>query len=228
MNPARSSRDRSTGSAVEENMGLKRFLLGAIAISLAGAAQAASIPDPTGDFLPTYTGPHQADLDVTGLWVTFNSVTSSFQVQSTMAGMIDATLPGFYVIGVNTGTGTGPFGAIGAPNVVFNQVILLQKDGTAKLGATTLDPAVIAGNAFTLTVPLSLLPTTGFDPGHYGFSIWPRSSAVGGLPTISDFAPNNATLSPAPEPAAWAMMVSGFGMMGGAMRRRRNLRLRFV
>jgi len=31
-----------------------------------------------------------------------------------------------------------------------------------------------------------------------------------------------------PEPASWAMMVGGFGMMGGAMRRRRTMRLRFA
>ena len=31
----------------------------------------------------------------------------------------------------------------------------------------------------------------------------------------------------APEPASWAMMLSGFGLMGGAMRRRRKAMLRF-
>jgi hypothetical protein len=43
---------------------------------------------------------------------------------------------------------------------------------------------------------------------------------------ISDFAPNNALmsvngiLSAVPEPASWLSMLLGFGLIGGAMRRR--------
>ena len=202
-------------------------LLGAVAISLAGAAHATSMADATNDFIGSYTGPTDADLDVTALWVNFDSTTNMFRVRSTMAGMINAANPGFYVIGVNTGTGTSPFGPIGEGNVLFNKVILVQKDGSALLSGNPLT-ATVSGNQFTLDIPLSLLPSTGFNPLRYGFNIWPRNSAVGGFPTISDFAPNNATLSAAPEPSAWAMMVGGFGMMGGAMRRRRTMRPRFA
>ena len=209
----------------------KHILFCVAALGLAGVAQATSIPDPTGDFLPSYTGPHQADLDVTSLSVSFNSMTNSFLIQSTMAGTINSGLPGFYVIGVNTGTGViAPFGSIGAGNVRFNQAISVQKDGTAKVGATSLAPGsvTIGGNALSLIVPLSLLPSTGWDAEHYAFNIWPRSGTVGGLATISDFAPDNSDLSAAPEPAAWAMMVGGFGLTGAAMRRRRSARLRFA
>lgn len=41
----------------------------------------------------------------------------------------------------------------------------------------------------------------------------------------------NYTLSAAgavPEPATWAMMILGFGLIGGAMRRRETARIRFV
>jgi hypothetical protein len=31
-----------------------------------------------------------------------------------------------------------------------------------------------------------------------------------------------------PEPATWAMMVMGFGLVGGAMRRRRKVAVRFA
>jgi len=201
------------------------------ALGFAGVAQATSIPDPTGDFLPSYTGPHQADLDVTSLSVSFNSMTNNFLIQSTVAGAINSALPGFYVIGVNTGTGViAPFGSIGAGNVRFNQAITVQKDGTAKIGATSLaaGSVTIGGNALSLVVPLSLLPSTGWDAEHYAFNIWPRSGTVGGLATISDFAPNNSDLSAAPEPAVWAMMVGGFGLTGMAMRRRRSVRLHFA
>ena len=209
----------------------KHILFCVAALGLAGVAQATSIPDPTGDFLPSYTGPHQADLDVTSLSVSFNSMTNSFLIQSTMAGTINSGLPGFYVIGVNTGTGViAPFGSIGAGNVRFNQAISVQKDGAAKVGATSLAPGsvTIGGNALSLIVPLSLLPSTGWDAEHYAFNIWPRSGTVGGLATISDFAPDNSDLSAAPEPAAWAMMVSGFGLTGMTLRRRRNVSLRFA
>ena len=214
-------------------MARTHLLLGAVLIGLAGAAQATTISDPTGDYLTSYTGPHQADLDVTSLSVTFNASTDSFLLQSTMAGLIDATLPGFYAIGVNTGTGTGPFASIGAPDVLFNQVIAVQKDGTAAIGANALAPGsvTIGGNALSVVIPLSMLPTTGFDPLHYGFNIWPRSGA-GGLEVISDFAPNNATVAAAagavPEPANWMMMLGGFGLIGSALRHQRRVRVRFA
>lgn len=34
--------------------------------------------------------------------------------------------------------------------------------------------------------------------------------------------------APVPEPAAWAMMIAGFGLIGGAMRRRRRMSVRFA
>jgi hypothetical protein len=38
----------------------------------------------------------------------------------------------------------------------------------------------------------------------------------------------NYTVSPVPEPATWAMMIGGFGLVGGAMRRRtRNVAVAF-
>ena len=146
----------------------------------------------------------------------------NFLIQSTFEGAIDPSMPGFYVIGANTGSGTGPFGSIGAPDIKFNQVILVQKNGTATIGGVALDAGsvTIGGNALSLIVPLSLLPSTGFSPGRYGFSIWPRSGA-GGAEVISDFAPDNSPLAAVPEPAAWSLMVGGFGLIGGAMRRRR-------
>jgi hypothetical protein len=208
----------------------KHLLIGMAAFSLAAAAHAqSSITDPTGDFLASYTGPHQADLDVTSLSVSYNPGTMNFLIQSTFAGAVDPSLPGFYVIGANTGTGTGPFGSIGAPDVKFNQAILVQKNGTATIGGVALaDGSVTIGaNALSLVVPLSLLPSTGFDPGRYGFSIWPRNPTVAGLASISDFAPDNATVAAVPEPASWAMMLGGFGIVGGALRRRR-LSLRFA
>lgn len=200
-------------------------LAGATALVAAAPAQATTVNDPIGDFIPTYTGPDQADLDVVSFSVTYNALQSAFLIQSTMAGAIDSALGGFYAIGVNTGTGPNSFASIGLDGVRFNQVIAVQKDGTAAIGGVALAPGsvIISGATFSLLVPLSRLPSTGFDPAQYGFNIWPRSGA-GGIEVISDFAPDDATISAAgtvPEPATWSMLILGFGACGYVLRRHR-------
>lgn len=201
---------------------MRRVLLAAgAAMALAGApAQAATVTDAVGDFLPTYAGPHDADLDVISFSVSYNDVTDAFRLTAAMAGDIDPDKPGLYAIGVNTGTGViAPFGGIGAPNVIFNQVIAVQKSGAAAVSGAPLT-ATIFGNVLTIVVPLSLLPSTGFAPTEYGFNIWPRNG-LGNNNQISDFTPNDGTLAGAvPEPASWALMIAGFGLAGGLLRRR--------
>ena len=114
-----------------------------------------------------------------------------------------------------------PFDDIGQGNVTFNQAIVLQKDGSVNLGT-----ASFVGNVFTISVPLSLLPSTGADPTAYGFNLWPRyGEGVTGNNQISDFAPNNALLTVngvVPEPATWMTMLLGFGLAGAALRFRRR------
>jgi hypothetical protein len=195
----------------------------ALALALcAGAAHANTVIDPTGDFLPTYTGPQAADLDVTSFTVNYNPSTQNFMLSATLAGAINPATAGSYIIGVDTGTGSiAPFASVGAPNVVFNQAITVLKTGAASVGANSLS-ALISGNAFSLIVPLADLPSTGAAPLGYGFNLWPRSGAGNSL--ISDFAPNNSNLlaSSVPEPSVWAMMLGGLGLIGVAMRARRS------
>lgn len=209
-----------------------RMLLGAAAlVSLAAApalaqVQSQTVTDAKGDFLAGYTGPKLADLDVTSFSVSYDSAAKLFTLGTTFAGNIMAGTPGFYVYGVNTGAGAiRPFGGIGQGNVIFDQAIIVQKDGTGSIGNTALDPnwVAIAGNILTVKVPLSLLPSTGFAPAQYGFNLWPRTG-FGGNAQISDFAPEDATLSAAavPEPASWAMLMLGAGAAGGMLRYRRR------
>ena len=60
----------------------------------------------------------------------------------------------------------------------------------------------------------------------------PTGSQVGlgffGAATADNFAATTAPLPPSgvPEPASWALMITGFGLAGGMMRRRASLRLR--
>ena len=194
-------------------------------------ANAVTVIDPINDFLPSYTGPHRGDLDVTSLSVGFNSATNFFTLGATFAGDINPTDGTHYVFGVNTGTGLiRPFASIGAPNVIFNQAIIINSDGTGRVfGSSNLSPSSIniVGNILTAQVPLSLLPSTGFAPQQYGFNLWPRVG-FGDNNQISDFAPDNATISVSavPEPATWAMMILGFGAIGFETRRRKKITVR--
>jgi len=195
---------------------------GAVLALAAAPAHATGVSDPAGDFLPTFAGAHDADLDVTSFAVSYDDVAQAFNFSATLAGAIDPSRPGLYVIGANTGTGPiRPFAALGAPNVIFNQAIVIQKSGAATLSGNALT-ASIAGNSFSLVVPLSLLPSTGFAPERYGFNLWPRNG-LGNNNQISDFAPDNANIAAVPEASTWALMILGFGA-AGAMLRRRNPR----
>jgi hypothetical protein len=190
-------------------------------------AQAVTVADATGDFLPGFVGDKDADLDVTSFSVSYDAVTSSFLLGAVFAGVIDPAKVGRYVIGVNTGTGVNaPFAAIGQANVRFNQTVTIQKNATGTVGAIALDPGavLVVGNQFIARVPLSLLPSTGWTPFQYGWNLWPRNGGAG-VAAISDFAPENALLaiSPIPEPAAWLMLLVGFGVAGGALRSRSRL-----
>lgn len=197
---------------------------GAVFALVAGSASARTITDPTGDFLSSFVGDKDADLDVTTFSVSYDPVAQAFLIGATFAGDVDPSRPGVYVLGVDTGTGPAhPFGGIGEPNVIFNQVALIQKTGAATLGGHSLT-ATIAGDSLMLLIPQAFLPSTGFTPQHYGFNLWPRNGLNPADNTqISDFAPQNALFAAVPEPAAWAVMLAGFGVLGGALRRRRAM-----
>ena len=80
----------------------------------ASPAAAVAVSDPTGDFLGSFAGPYNADLDVTNFSVVFDG--TNFLLGGTLAGNILAVDTPLYVIGVNTGTGVNaPFGGIGEP-----------------------------------------------------------------------------------------------------------------
>src|SRR5215510_7359588 len=70
---------------------------------------ATTITDPLGDFLPTYTGPQDAGLDVLTHEVTL--VGDRLNFFGKMAGLIAPTqsIGGLYLIGVDRGLGTPRF-----------------------------------------------------------------------------------------------------------------------
>lgn len=178
-------------------------------------ASAAPISDPTGDFLDSFTGPHNGDLDVTSIDPIFDGGT--FTLRSTSADAIGTTPGGIFVWGVNRGGNTAGFGAF-RPGVLFDAVIIGSATAPTRVsvnGVTTLLPSsavTVAGNTLSIAVPLSLLPSKGFAAADYMFNLWPRSGS-GGNTVISDFAPDNSDVKAAfvPEPAAWALCLLGLG-----------------
>jgi hypothetical protein len=186
----------------------------AVAAALgAGAANASTFTDPPDDFLSTFTGAHDADLDIRSLTVNFDQADGVFDVTATFDGKIDTAEPGAFVLGIDTGAGAKNFGSLGNPGVVFDQTFTIQKDGST--GVQDLN-ATIGSDSFNLVLPTRLLTNTGFDDKDFRFSLWSKSGN-----SIADFAPNNDTLRAVPEPATWAMMILGFGMAGASLRRRR-------
>lgn len=193
---------------------LRKTLLAASALFAfqVGAAHATVVLDPVGDLL---VGTQQ-DLDVLTFAANYNPSTSTFTLTGKMVGDIDTSTGGIYVIGANTGAGAlAPFGPLGAPNVKFDKVMILRKDGTGTVSGNALSPT-FSGHSFWVSVPLAFLPSTGATPDHYTFNLWPRTATN----QITDFAPDNAMLSDVPEPATWAMAITGFALLGAAIRRR--------
>lgn len=212
-----------------------------ITLSLAAACVAAAAPrraaaqpvaDPVGDFLSTYTGPHNADLDITSAAFEFDGA-STFRVASTSAGAIGTTPGAVYVWGFNRGDGRSSFASLGLPNIKFDAVAALVPGGQSFFldlvsgQRTTLEPGAVraSGNALKGFLSLGLLSSQGFSPAAYTANIWPRSAAVfSDNGVISDFAPDdrNVGVSVTPEPATLALVGGGLLALGAAARRRRR------
>lgn len=189
-----------------------------------GAAQ--PIADPAGDFLPTFTGPRNGDLDVLSAQVLFDG--AQFTFTSRQNGVVGTTPGGIFVWGVNRGSGTSPGGVFPA-DVRFDAVVVLNPAGGSfvrnLVSATNapLSAVGVSGDVITGLVPLALLPSRGFAPGAYTVNLWPRTG-LGNDAQIADFAPNttNFAVSTVPEPGTWALLSTGLALMGGVAARRRQ------
>ncbi len=213
---------------------LKLAGLAALAIAMTSPVSAAPLADAANDFLPSYTGPQNGDLDVLSVQALFDG--TSITLSALLNGPVGTTAGASYIWGIDRGAGTARLAA-GTPSVgsgvLFDAVAAFRPNGT---GSVTTFPAVgaptvtnLAANAITINgsfisgvIPLSLLPSRGFAPDQYRFNLWPRSGA--GNAAISDFAPNNSTFAAdvVPEPASWMLLLAGLGLTAGVLRQRRT------
>ena len=198
----------------------------AAAALAAAAGTAFAINDPIGDFLPSYTGAKNGDLDVVSSFVTYNAGSDTFFFSGTMNDAIGTTSTAFYVWGIDRGTGTARFGAL-ADHVLFDSVVILRLDGSATInllpGATVLaGAATFAGNTISASISGALLPGAGFAKSAYTWNLWPRDSVPVGNAQISDFAPDNSNVAVAvvPEPSTVALLALGLGALGWRAKRR--------
>jgi hypothetical protein len=212
-------------------------LAAGLLLMLAGQAARAGIIDDPNDFLGTFVGPHNGDLDVRFADATFNPGTGRIVVTGRFNGAVGSTVDPtlgsvLYVFGFNRGTGTPGFAGLGLNDILFDAVVLLSGDGTGSIRlfpeaqAITLDPAdiTIAGDTIRARFDASLLPGRGLSTRQFTFNLWPRLG-LGNNNQVADFAPDtvNAALATVPEPSALTLTslgVASLVLMRTIIRRR--------
>ena len=199
--------------------------LAVIALLLA-AGQAHAVSDPAGDLLASFAGDRTvAAFDILSAEATFDAEAGTFLLHAHTAGPIADIPTAAYVFGFDRGAATAsPFAGIGVPGVTFDAAVLLRSNGTGTVGGTPLVDRV-EGNDIFATVPVSLLPSTGFAPEIFTWALWSIDTSITGNTRNADFGPDaNLRVAAVPEPQTWAVLLAGLGIVTGVARRRSRAR----
>ncbi len=150
-------------------------------------------------FYEDYVGPRLAQLEAAKATGTLLR-DGSFKFVGMVRGAINPNVLATYVVGVDRSgkLPTGPFP--GRPNIRFDATVAIKivpgksptvvvSDLANKTTTTVLDPLLkISGKSISVTVPGSLLPSTGLTPSHFQYNFWPEDGLAGST-NIASFAP---------------------------------------
>ena len=158
---------------------------------------------------------------------------------------IGATVDGFYNGGGGPNFGAnflagdwfviGGFGQTSQPNFAFSQsgsgflniasgftgIFSFTYGAFSNFTGTVYDGLNGTGTALG-SINLSANNVNAFSPASINFSGTGRSFVISGGQAQFGFDDVTFNAGAVPEPAAWALMIAGFGLVGGAMRRRRT------
>lgn len=149
-------------------------------------------------------------------FITFNDTARTMRVQVTFSGLLSPTtashihilVPPATVGPVVTQTPTFAGFPLGVTSGSYDNVFDLSAAST--YNASFLNNAMNMGS--TVNAQASLL--AGLRDGNAYLNIHSMQFGGGEI---------RGTLAAVPEPAEWALMIGGFGMTGGALRRRRSI-----
>jgi hypothetical protein len=201
---------------------MRNYLIAAVAaISIAGSAQAVKIPAGTASFVYTFNPT-----------VTTGGTTGSY---SATGSIFTTAATGGYTGATGAGTTNGSFSfSYTAGNTVAASLPLFFTFGDFTFSAASISTIAYtstgSGAAANTAISLYLLGTTS----KTGFEATPSSvtlqlNSTGGSAFSAAATLANPPSSAVPEPASWAMMLGGFGMMGAVVRgsRRRKTAITF-
>jgi hypothetical protein len=153
-------------------------------------------------FYQVYTGPKWSELNAVRASAEL-SQNGNFTFTGTSAGRINK-LPATFVWGIDRSgnLSAGPF--TDRPNIKFDAVVVVSLETSLTPQASVVDlssgvatelpagSATIHGRTVSVTVPGSLLPSTGLSTSHYRFNFWPEDGGSGST-AVASFAPERTT-----------------------------------
>ncbi len=168
-------------------------------------------------------------------------------VAPTVAQAQTATGPGMAYNLYSPTAGSGTFGNNGGLSGVFTNVFTFVVTRTGVLSADfsnastgnglasdiDFSSGVLTGNNATINFtrllgePMSTIEVWGIDPTNIAAGTYTLTVSGRSFGTIATYA-GNFNVSAVPEPAAWALMMIGVGAIGGALRRRQRVSVRFA
>jgi len=131
------------------------------------------------------------------------------------------------------GNASGMFTTAGAasatPTLVTSMTGTLGGNAITLLAPGAYPSIAVNDNLFSTTAPYFTFSGLSFAAGGFNYNLYSqgsvqlcgRTAACGNATSFSNFTITDVT-SPVPEPATWAMMLLGFGLVGYVLRTRRQ------